>query len=53
MYDNIKTSDPRFTQIMEVMLGVDEIQIDDNYLQISEFFARDRKFLNIKTIRMI
>jgi len=38
---------------MELLWGIDEISIDDNIFQISSFFARVKKFLNIKGIRLL
>jgi len=35
------------------MYGVDEISIDDNIFQISSYFTRSKKFLNVKSLRLV
>jgi len=52
-YNNIDNSNKKFVNIMEIMYGIDEVVIDDNFFQISDYFARVKKFLNLKSTRFI
>ena len=38
---------------MEVMYGIDEVVIDDNFFQLSDVYARVKRFMNLKSSRFI
>ena len=53
MYTNLDNSHSDYVNIMEVMYGIDSIDIDDNLFQISNFLSRSRNFINLKRSRYL
>jgi hypothetical protein len=53
IYQNIEKHNEDKVEVVEIMYGFDEIEIDDYYFQIDDVTDRGREFVNQKSIRTI
>ena len=53
IYQNIEAHNEKKVEVVEIMYGFDEIEIDDYYFQIDDVTDRGREFVNQKSIRKI